>query len=414
MTGAAVGSLALGVHEGGRLRHVGRVGTGFSNVVAARLFRQLEALETGESPFATRLDAREARQLRFVRPELVAEVEFRAWTGDGHLRHASFRGLREDKPAREIVREEEEGKPAGKRRAQPSRVFRLTHPDRTYWPEAGVTKEGLADYYASVWRLMAPHVVARPLALLRCPSGINGQKFFQKHVWKGMNRHIVPLRDPASPDDRPLVSINDFNGLLGLVQAGTLEIHPWGASVTDWERPDLIVMDLDPGEGVDWRAMTDAAREVKQRLENAGLAAFVKTSGGRGLHVCAPLVPGARWPEVKSFCKALAAAMAADSPDRYVSTVTRARRRGRIFVDYLRNQRGATAIAPYSTRARPGAAVSAPLEWPELTPAIGPDYFTVENMPTRIAALESDPWEDFRAAAAPLAFKARNTRKRKT
>ena len=425
----AIGSLVLGVYEGDALHHVGRVGTGFSAAMAEQLFSRLQALRADRSPFDAPLTATERRQATFVRPELVAEVEFRAWTADGHLRHAAFRGLREDKAARDIVRETPEGgrkasdKRAGARNGDGQdaggqnagalepppqrRVVRLTHPDRLYWPDEGVTKEGLADYYAEVWRRMAPLVVGRPLALLRCPNGITGEKFFQKHAWKGLNPKVALIHDPQETGDAPLISINDLDGLMGLVQSAALEIHPWGSTVADWERPDMIVMDLDPGEGVAWQAVIDAAQEVRQRLRDAGLSPFVKTSGGKGLHVAAPLQRAAKWPAVKAFTKALAEAMAADSPDLYVATITKSKRRGKILIDYLRNQRGATAVAAWSTRARPGAPVSAPLAWSELGPEIGPAYFTVTNIPTRLAALASDPWADFRAAAAPLEVKDR-------
>ncbi|HWK68257.1 MAG TPA: DNA ligase D [Rhizobiaceae bacterium] len=399
-TRKGIGSLVLGVHEGDKLVHVGRVGTGFTSSVAEDLFKRLERIRTPSSPFAERLAADDARQVRYVRPELVAEVEFRAWTADGLLRHASFRGLREDKPAQEIVREIPKGSLSASKPQR--RTVKLTHPDRLYWPEEGVTKEGLADYYAGVWRFVAPFIVGRPLALLRCPNGIHGEKFFQKHAWKGLNPNIVQVHDPKEPPDERLISVNDLDGLMGLVQAAVLEIHPWGSTVADWERPDTIIMDLDPGENVSWEAVIEAAKETRARLINVGLTPFVKTSGGKGLHVVAPLKPKADWPAVKAFTKSIADAMSADSPDRYVATITKSKRRGKILVDYLRNQRGATAVAAYSTRARPGAAVSMPLGWEELSAAIGPAYYTVENTPTRLASLQSDPWEDFRAAAAPL------------
>ncbi|MBB2201324.1 DNA ligase D [Gluconacetobacter tumulisoli] len=396
----AIGSLVLGVYDGGGLRHVGRVGTGFTAALARDLFRRLDPAAVAKSPFVGKLTADEARGVRYVRPELVAEIEFRAWTADGHLRHASFRGIREDKPATEIVREVEtpDVEPPPPQR----RIVNLTHPDRLYWPDSGVTKEGLADYYADVWRYIAPFIVDRPLALLRCPDGISGQTFFQKNLWKGASPGIVALDDPAAGDGGKLIGIHDFDGLMGLVQAATLEIHPWGASCRDWERPDMIVMDLDPGEDVPWTALIDAAQEVRRRLEATGLAAFVKTSGGKGLHVVTPLVPRADWATVKGFTRGLAQAMASDSPDRYVATITKARRRGRILVDYLRNQRGATAVAPYSTRARPGAPVSMPLAWDELGPGIGPAHFTLATAPARLAALDADPWEGFRQDARPL------------
>ena len=278
--------------------------------------------------------------------------------------------------------------------------MKLTHPDRIYWPEAGVTKAGLADHYAQVWPLIAPHLVGRPLALLRCPDGINGQKFFQKHGWKGMNGKILTPQDPGYPGEG-VIAIADMDGLLGLVQSAALEIHPWGSTLAQIETPDRIVMDLDPGEGVDWPQMIAAAREVRERIERAGLEAFLKTSGGKGLHVVAPLKPQAKWPAVKAWCQSLARAMAADQPDRYVATITKAKRKGRILVDYLRNQRGATAVAPWSTRARPGAPVSTPITWEELGPEIGPAHFTVLNLPNRLAAV-TDPWADFFAKARPL------------
>lgn len=408
----AIGSLILGVYDGDKLEHVGRVGTGYTGAVAEDLFQRLERLRIPKSPFAARLTAEEARLARFVRPDLVAEVEFRAWTADGHLRHAAFRGLREDKPPREIVREVPKGAVAKAEPKPPRRTVKLTHPDRVYWPDEGVTKEGLADYYAEVWRHIAPYIVGRPLALLRCPSGIGGQMFFQKHAWKGLSSSIVLVKDAKDDEaEGPLIAINDLDGLMGLVQAAVLEIHPWGSTIADWERPDTIIMDLDPGEGVSWDMIIAAAEETRQRLQDAGLAAFVKTSGGKGLHVVAPVKPKADWPAVKAFTKAMADAMAADSPERYVSTITKSKRRGKILVDYLRNQRGMTAVAPYSTRARPGAAVSMPLAWEELNSGIGPAYFTVGNTPTRLASLASDPWADFRASAAPIE-PAKPTRKK--
>lgn len=396
-----VGSLALGVFDDGKLDYVGRVGTGFSATVAADLRARLEGTRIDKSPFAGKLTTDEARGVRFVRPDLVAEVEFRAWTADGLLRHASFRGLREDKPAADVVRE------SGPSKADtpPTRRVALTHPDRIYWPDEGIAKEGLADYHAQVWPRIAPFIVGRPLALLRCPSGINGPRFFQKHAWKGISKHIALVKDPKEKSEEPMVAINDLDGLMALVQSAALEIHPWGTTVADWDRPDTITMDLDPGEGVAWDAVVAAARQVRQRLTDAGLTACVKTSGGKGLHVVAPLTPKADWPTVKAFTKGLADGMAADSPDAYVSTITKSKRKGRILIDYLRNQRGMTAVAAYSPRARPGAAVSMPVAWDELD-QVGPDYFTVTNTPARLDALAHDPWEDFRAAARPLEFKA--------
>jgi bifunctional non-homologous end joining protein LigD len=406
----AIGSLVLGVYDGADLRYVGRVGTGFTVGVAEALYARLDAMRMRSSPFAKRLSTAEARQVRFVQPELIAEINFRGWTGDGLLRQASFQGLRDDKPAREVVRETTMATNAAPER--PKSSVTLTHPDRIYWPDVGVTKEGLADYYAEAWPFMKPLIVGRALALVRCPDGIEGQTFFQKHAWKGLNPNIVLVNDPAEAE--ALISIRDFDGLMALVQSAALEIHPWGSTVADWERPDMIVMDLDPGEDVDWTSVIAAAEEVRTRLKNAGLAAFVKTSGGKGLHVVAPVKPKAEWPAVKAFTKSIADSMAADSPERFVSTIPKARRHGKILIDYLRNQRGMTAVAAYSTRARPGAAVSMPLAWEELAPEIGPAYFTIRNAPARLSST-ADPWADFRAAAAPIEEerkKAKPTRKR--
>lgn len=400
---SAIGSLLVGQYEGDDLRFAGRVGTGFTRKVAADLFARLEALRQDKPAFADAAAIENSRNTCFVRPDLVAEVEFRAWTGSGHLRHAAFRGLREDKAARSVVRED-----AGTAKARTTdrqadrRRVPLTHPDRIYWPAEGVTKEGLADYYAEVWRSIAPFIVGRPLALLRCPNGIDGPQFFQKHIWRGAGKAIVRFPDPTDPAGEPLIGINDLDGLMSLVQAATLEIHPWGATAAHPDEPDMITIDLDPGEGVAWSAMIAAAQEVRDRLTSAGLAAFVKTSGGKGLHVVAPLKPKAGWDAVKTFTRDLARAMSADSPDRFVATITKSKRKGRILVDYLRNQRGATAVAAYSTRARPGAAVSTPVAWEELGDQSGADQFTVMSLPSRLAALDVDPWNALRAQARPL------------
>ncbi len=399
----AIGSLALGVYEEGKLRHVGRVGTGYTADIAEMLLGRLKPLGIDDSPFGEKLTALARRDLHFVKPELVAEVEFRAWSGDGNLRHASFRGLREDKPAGEIEREDK----AVSEQGTPQSKIKFTHPERLYWPDNGVTKEGLADYYTQVWRYMAPFVVNRPLALLRCPEGIDGQRFFQKHAWRGVNKAIEQIKDPKDKGGEPLIRITDFDGMMALVQSAALEIHPWGATTANWEKPDMITMDIDPGEDVSWQEVIDAALELKRRFEDAGLAAFVKTSGGKGLHVVAPLKPEAGWPALKAFAKTMADDMAKAESEKYLAVATKAKRQGRIFLDYLRNGRGNTAVAPYSTRARPGAAISAPIEWAELSDEIGPAHFTVSNIGARLSALKKDPWDGFFAAARPLPKKAR-------
>jgi len=346
------------------------------------------------------------------RPIEDVALEEPGWSKDGPIRnraaaHPPRVGVSRVAPQFEG---DDEGRPDDRVSDQPEqRAVDLTHPDRLYWPDEGVTKQGLADYYAQVWSRMAPFVVERPLALLRSPDGISGQKFFQKHPWKGMNERITVARDPKDPGE-PLIAIRDFGGLIGLIQSGALEVHPWGSTLADWERPDMIVMDLDPGEDVAWEVVIEAAREVRTRLNDLGLAAFIKTSGGKGLHIVSPVKPKASWPAAKTFTKSIADAMTADQPDRYVSTIAKAKRTGKILVDYLRNQRGATAIAPYSTRARPGAAVSMPIEWEELEPGLGPAAFTVMNAPARLRSLSRDPWAGFGEAAAPI--EARKGRRR--
>jgi bifunctional non-homologous end joining protein LigD len=326
----AIGSLVMGHYDGDRLVHAGRVGTGFSAEVAHELFRRLEELRQDKRPFDKALTSDQARGVRYVRPELVAEVEFRGWTHDRSLRHAAFRGLREDKPAREVVSEMPQADAAPNEAAEPQAfampAVRLTHPDRLLWPDAGVTKEGLAAHYTAVWPRIAPFVVARPLSLVRCPDGIAKACFFQKHAWKGLSRAIRQVPDPLEPDAPALIAIDSLEGLIGLVQANVLEIHPWGASLEALEAPDLVVIDLDPGENVPWSAIVAGAREARERLTKAGLNAFLKTSGGKGLHVVAPLAPQAGWDAVKDFARDIAHAMAKDSPRAYVATTAKDKR----------------------------------------------------------------------------------------
>ena len=398
----AIGSLVLGYYEDGELRHAGRVGTGFSQAIAGDLWRRLDRTRTRESPFAGRLDAEQSRGVRFVRPEHVAEVEYRGWTADRRLRHAAFRGLREDKPAAEVGIEA-----APETRRGPASGIRLTHPDRVYWPDVGLTKEGLAEYYADVWKWMAPHVVGRPLALVRCPDGVGGQCFFQKHGWRGMPSAVRVTRD----GEDELLSIDGLDGAIALVQSGVLEIHPWGSTLQAIDRPDTLTFDLDPGDGVGWDAVIAAAGEVRRRLADQDMPGFVKTSGGKGLHVVVPLQGAAGWDDAKAFCRGVAEAMAADEPRLYIAKAIKAQRHGRIFIDYLRNARGATAVVAYGPRARPGAAVSMPVDWDELDPSIGPDWFTVANAPARLANLKADPWAGLRRSAVELPRQPRRRRK---
>jgi bifunctional non-homologous end joining protein LigD len=340
----------------------------------------------------------------WVAPKLVAEVDFHGWTHSDRVRQASFQGLREDKPAKQVVREVQavaalsktaaakkvsrpvakSGKAAGNKVGNVT----LTHPDRVYWEDAGVTKRDLAEFYQSIWKWMAPHVTGRPIALVRCPEGAAGECFFQKHATMGISTEH--LHQVAEKGDK-IISIDDLDGLLSLVQGGVLEVHTRGSTIDDRERGDRLVFDLDPGPGTGWKDVVAAARDVRERLQGIKLKTFLKTSGGKGLHVVLPIKP-APWDEVKVFTRTVAEAMEADRPDRYVSTATKAKRNKRIFIDYLRNSREATAVAPYSTRARPGAPVSVPIDWSELGSLKGANQFTVRNLPARLKRLRKDPW----------------------
>ena len=270
----------------------------------------------------------------------------------------------------------------------------LTHPNRILWEEQGVTKQDLAKYYEEVARWVLPHVVRRPLSLVRCPSGSQKGCFFQKHSWAGLSDFIRRGTVRDADGEEEVLLVEGIRGVIALVQAGVLEIHPWGATIEDVERPDRIVMDLDPGENVAWPRVVEGARELRERLKALGLESFVKTTGGKGLHVVAPMSPEADWDTVKNVTKDLAAAMEHDNPQAYLATSVKNARTGRIYVDYLRNSRGATAVAAYSTRARPGAPVSTPLAWDELSTGMKPNSYTVSSLPARLAQLRDDPWTD--------------------
>jgi bifunctional non-homologous end joining protein LigD len=409
----AVGALVLGVYDESKLHYAGRTGTGFTHKFARDLYRKLKAIEMSKSPFdSVPTEERGARGPIWVEPKVVAEVDFHGWTHGDRIRQASFQGLREDKPAREVVRETKKAVAAATRtatrrsapvaaaKARPKTSstakagstvagIALSHPDRTYWEDAGVTKHDLADYYVRVWDWMAPHLVGRAIALVRCPEGANmGQCFFQKHASGGVtpkHLHLV-----AEKGDK-IISVDDLPGLVSLVQAGVLEIHTRGSTIDHLDKADRLVFDLDPGPGTGWKDVVAAARDVRERLAHIKLETFLKTSGGKGLHVVLPIAP-TPWEKAKAFTQLVARAMEADDPGRYISTATKAKRDGRIFIDYLRNSREATAVAPYSTRARPGAPVSVPIDWSELGALKGANQYTVLNVMQRLNRLKADPW----------------------
>jgi len=386
----SVGSMLLGYQDSGKLVYAGRVGTGWSAHQASSLRNDLERIASTKPTFGKPLPAGADKGVRWAEPRLVAEIQYRGWTQDGLLRQASFKGLREDKTVEGIILEETP-KRSKSRAATDIAGIRLSHPERILW-EDGVTKQGLAEFYADIAEWILPHIAGRVLSLLRCPSGTWEKCFFAKHPWSGLSDTI---RRVDVGDKQPMLAIDDTAGLISLVQAGVVEIHPWGSTTDHLDHPDRLIFDLDPGEGVPWIAVIEAATEVRHRLEDLGLKGFVKSSGGKGLHVVVPIEPRAGWDEAKAFTRSVAEAMTRDHPDRYVATIAKRARRGRIFVDYLRNGRGATAVAAYSTRALPQAPISTPLAWEELSEGIHADHFKIDNLRQRLDFLKRDPWQDF-------------------
>lgn len=391
----AVGSLVLGYYADGVLMHAGRTGTGFSTEDQRALCRLLLPLRTQQPEFGNAVSRLAARGVTWVKPDVVAEVEYRGRTADGLVRQASFVGLREDKPAAEITLEQDpsqiprhEAEPQADRHSAPSGVF--THPERVLWPDAGVTKQDLGDFYTSIAEWILPHVAGRVLSLVRCPDGADAQCFFAKHAWMGLDPAI---RLVDTGEGKPMMTVRDLAGLLALVQMSVLEIHVWGSQAGDLEHPDRLIFDLDPGEGVTWDGIKTAAMEMRDRLKALGLRSFVKTSGGKGLHVTVPVVPELDWDAAKTFTRLLAQQMAADDPGRYIATMSKSRRKGRIFIDYLRNGRGATAVAPYSTRARAGAPVAMPLDWSNLKTLPSASHVTLRTALEHVLKRGEDPWK---------------------
>jgi bifunctional non-homologous end joining protein LigD len=266
---------------------------------------------------------------------------------------------------------------------------RLSSPDKVLYPEQGITKGELADYYVAVAERMLPHVAERPVTMVRCPTGRQKKCFYQRHAGSGVLEQLRPVKVPGFDD--PYLYIEDVAGLIAMVQMGTLEIHPWGVTVALPDRPDRIIFDLDPDEGLGFADVVAAGKEVRERLLALGLESFVKTTGGKGLHVVVPVEPVTGWREAKAFAKRFSEAMAADAPGRYLTRISKAERAGRIFIDYLRNDPTSTAVGPYSTRSRPGAPVAMPLFWEELDRPLDPGAFTVKSAPERVRAAK-DPW----------------------
>ena len=357
-------SLLLGVHEDGKLRYAGKVGTGFSNDLMIELSAKLARLErkTPTVEIPKNLGRAAVRGAHWVTPKLVAEIAFTETTPDKLLRHPSFLGLRGDKAAKDVVVEAPQPVPQA-----PATTVKVSSRDRLIFPESSATKGDLADYYAQVAGIMLPWTARRPISLVRCPQGRGKKCFFQKHDAGSFGDHVhqVPIREKDGSTENYLW-VDDADGLVACVQMGTIEFHGWGSTVDHLEQPDRLVFDLDPDEGLDFEDTKKAAEHLKNQLAELGLTSFPMLSGGKGVHVVVPLTPQADWPAVKSFADRFARALAQAEPDRFVATMSKAKRKGRIFIDWLRNQRGATAIMPYAARARAGAPVAAPVSWTEL------------------------------------------------
>jgi bifunctional non-homologous end joining protein LigD len=439
------GALLLGVYEpDGKLRYSGKVGTGFNDKVLASLRRKLDGLAQSSTPFVNPPRGFEAKGVHWVKPQLVAEISFTEWTQDGTLRHPSFQGLREDKNAAEVVRErpvhetgtkpvdavsapvkeaterkETSTKPP-KRATKPSRPalqnavggdfaktksaaessdtiagVKLSHPEKLLYPEAKLAKRDLARYYESIGDWILPHVTDRPLSLVRCPDGWSGECFYQKHASKSVNPAVTRMVVPEGGGKATYLAANSVSALVALTQWGVLELHPWGSRKPRLDRPDRLIFDFDPDDAVGWDELVSAVGVLRTLLSDLGLTGFLKTTGGKGLHVVLPIRATLDWDQAKGFAKAVADLMARTFPDRFLAVMSKSRRKGKIFIDYLRNASGATAIAPYSLRARTNAPVATPIGWDELSKDVRFDHFNLRTVPSRLSALKSDPWGDF-------------------
>lgn len=379
-------SLILAVNDGGKLRFAGKVGTGFDAAKIEAIAARLEPLATDKAPVEAPRAA--VRGAHWVKPELVAEVAFTEFTADNVVRHGSFVALREDKAAAEVTVERPGDPPAAG--PVPDYGVRITNRDRVIYPDSGITKGQLADYYAQVAGIMLPWVARRPISLVRCPQGRAKKCFFQKHDSGSFGEHVrhVPVREKNGTTEDYLY-VDDPEGLLACVQMGTIEFHGWGSRVPEIEKPDRVVFDLDPDEDLGFEAVKTAAIDLKRHLGDLGLVTFPMLSGGKGVHVIVPLTPEAEWPAVKDFAHRFALALGEAEPERFLANMSKAKRKGRIFIDYLRNQRGATAILPYAARARPHAPVAAPVSWEELPDLDGAGRWTILDADELIARADS-------------------------
>ena len=410
------GALLIGYYSPeGKLIYAGRVGTGFSDDVLKDLYLKMSTMKVSKSPFV-KPPSMVTKGVQWIQPELVAQVEFSNWTEDGVLRHPSFQGLREDLAAQSVVRSHKEnvvsatdhsngkhsaGRIGVKTALRPSdeaikqlQNVRLTSPDKLLYPEVPLTKLDLARYYATVADWILPHLQGRPLSLVRCPEGDHGECFYQKHAAAGTPTELRRVMLIEKTSKKEYLIVDDLPALVSLVQISVLEIHPWGARADRIEHPDRMIFDLDPAEDVSWDMVKNGANELKETLDDLGLVSFLKTTGGKGLHVVVPLERRHEWEEVKGFSEAVSKNLVSAAPSKYTANMSKAARGGKIYIDYVRNNRGATAVAPYSTRSRPGAPVATPLEWKELAKIEGADKFRVDNVLERLAKLKRDPWEE--------------------
>jgi bifunctional non-homologous end joining protein LigD len=416
-------SLLVGVRRGEHFVYLGRVGTGYSASKVKQLLPRLKAVKSTKSPFTGVGAPRSEANILWTRPELVAEIEFAGWTGGGMVRQAAFKGLREDKPAKEVEVE----KPVAPRRAQvpmpaaPAKAGKvaskaggakpivmgvlISNPGKPLWPEAGdanaVTKLDLALFLEAVGPWMLPHIQGRPCSIIRAPDGIGGGQFFQRHAGPGASNLLELVK--IAGDAKPYLQIDRAEGLAAVAQSGGLEIHPWNCQPNQPEIPGRLIFDLDPGPEVEFSAVVSAAKEMRERLNSLGLPSFCKTTGGKGLHVVAPLAAAkkANWTQAKAFARDVCERMAADSPQLYLVNMAKKLRTGRIFLDYLRNDRTATAVAPFSPRARPGATVSMPLSWGQVKAGLDPKAFTIRTVPGLLR--NNKAWSDYGEGASPLA-----------
>ncbi|WP_250483675.1 DNA ligase D [Caballeronia sp. GaOx3] len=410
------GALLLGVYDThGKLQYAGRVGSGFDHATLIAVKKELDKREVKRMPFASEPQERSRTPVHWVKPELVAECNFAEWTKERIVRQASFVSLRDDKPARQIVKEVPASakkvaskkapakKTATKAKAGSAEIegVKISHPDRVIDKSTGFTKIDVVEYYASVADWMLPHLKDRPVSLVRAPEDIGGELFFQKHSAKLAIPHITqhPEIDPGHP---PLLTIESSQALVGTAQMGTIELHTWNAVASNIEKPDRMVFDLDPGEGVGWERMIEAAKLTKDLLAELGLTSFCKTSGGKGFHVVVPLAKQAGWDDMKDFSQAVAQHMASALPKLFSAKMGMQNRKGKIFIDYLRNNRGSSTVAAFSLRARPGLGASMPLSWDELDDVKSGDQWNIGNVRERLDALKGDPWAGYDKARQRL------------